>query len=99
MYNTMWMCLYLGVLSAVVDDTINRLIHNLFPAFATRERLTPQELRAWIRFHASRVAVSARWTATRKRRAPAVSEHHILADLQRGPAEGDTPDGLAERTG
>jgi DNA-binding MarR family transcriptional regulator len=60
--------------------------------------LTPQEFRAWLAFMRAGLAV----TRAMDRDAEATgrllsSEHHILATLNEGPAEGIRPTDLAER--
>jgi DNA-binding MarR family transcriptional regulator len=70
------------------------------PGVRNKRKLTPQELRAWIAFMRAGLAV----TRAMDRDAEATgrllfSEHHILATLNEGPAEGIRPMDLAERTG
>src|ERR1700704_3517399 len=84
----------------LVDDTINSLTTQPIPGVRPKRKLAPQELRAWIAFMRAGLAV----TRSMDRDAEATgrllfSEHHILATLNEGPAEGIRPTDLAERAG
>jgi DNA-binding MarR family transcriptional regulator len=82
----------------LVDDTINSLTTQPIPRLRPKRKLAPQEFRAWLAFMRAGLAV----TRAMDRDAEATgrllsSEHHILATLHEGPAEGIRPTDLAER--
>src|SRR6267143_524392 len=90
MYQTM-LCVPLPrrLVRRLVDGTINLLTTQPIPGVRPKRKLAPQELRAWIAFMRAGLAV----TRAMDRDAEATgrllfSEHHILATLNEGPAEG-----------
>src|SRR5258705_6758061 len=77
---------------------MNSLTTQPIPRVRQKRRLSPQEFRAWLAFMRAGLAV----TRAMDRDAEATgrllsSEHHILATLNEGPAEGMRPTDMAER--